>query len=32
MPRIVLEQGYFLNIRAFFENLVTILAYAVIVS
>ena len=27
-----MEQGYFLNIRAFFENLVTILVYAVIVS
>ena len=33
MPdRIVLEAGYFLDNRAFFENLVTILVYAVIVS
>ena len=30
--RIVLESGYFLDNRAFFENLVTILIYAVIVS
>lgn len=29
---IVLESGYFLDNRAFFENLVTILIYAVIVS
>ena len=29
---IVLEAGYFLNNRAFFENLPTILVYAVVVS
>ena len=32
LSRIVLEAGYFLDYRAFFENLVTILVYAVIVS
>lgn len=32
LSRIVLEAGYFLDNRAFFENLVTILVYAVIVS
>lgn len=30
--RIVLEAGYFMNSVAFFENIITILVYAVIVS
>ena len=32
MFRIVLDAGYFLHIRAFFDNFGTILLYAVVVS